>query len=130
MVLFDLRALGVSLAIDDFGTGYSSMSQLKRLPVDLLKIDQTFVAGLGIDGRDRAIVEATVRLANSFGLEVVGEGVETPELVHELLSLGCFRAQGYQLCRPKPAADLQPLLYMGGIDPVSFSPTAAAFAPS
>jgi diguanylate cyclase (GGDEF)-like protein len=129
-VLFDLRALGVSLAIDDFGTGYSSMSQLKRLPVDLLKIDQTFVAGLGIDGRDRAIVEATVRLANSFGLEVVGEGVETPELVHELLSLGCFRAQGYQLCRPKPAGELQPLLYMGGLDPVSFSPIAAAFAPS
>jgi diguanylate cyclase (GGDEF)-like protein len=129
-VLFDLRALGVSLAIDDFGTGYSSMTQLKRLPVDLLKIDQTFVAGLGIDGRDRAIVEATVRLAHSFGLEVVGEGVETPELVHELLSLGCYRAQGYQLCRPKPAADLQPVLYAGGIDPVSFSPIAAAFAPS
>jgi diguanylate cyclase (GGDEF)-like protein len=129
-VLFDLRALGVSLAIDDFGTGYSSMSQLKRLPVDLLKIDQTFVAGLGIDGRDRAIVEATVRLALSFGLEVVGEGVETPELVHELLSLGCYRAQGYQLCRPKPAAELQRLLQLGGIDPVSFSPIAAAFAPS
>jgi diguanylate cyclase (GGDEF)-like protein len=128
-VLYDLRALGVSLAIDDFGTGYSSMSQLKRLPVDILKIDQTFVAGLGIDGRDRAIVDATIRLAHSFGLEVVAEGVETRELVHELLSLGCSRAQGYQLCRPKPALELTQLLRSGGIDPATFSPATPVFAP-
>jgi diguanylate cyclase (GGDEF)-like protein len=128
-VLHDLRSLGVSLAIDDFGTGYSSMSQLKQLPVDVLKIDQTFVCGLGIDGRDRAIVDATVRLANSFGLEVVAEGVETAELVHELLSLGCYRAQGYHLSRPKPARDLVPILSLGGLDPTSLSPQNLLFVP-
>jgi diguanylate cyclase (GGDEF)-like protein len=120
-VLHDLKALGVSLAIDDFGTGYSSMSQLKRLPVDTLKIDQTFVAGLGIDGGDRAIVDATVRLAQSFGLDVVAEGVETVELVHELLGLGCERAQGYLLCRPKPATELANILQHGGLDPLTFT---------
>jgi diguanylate cyclase (GGDEF)-like protein len=120
VVLQDLKSLGVSLAIDDFGTGYSSMAQLKRLPVDVLKVDQTFVAGLGIDGGDRAIVDATVRLARAFGLETVAEGVETPRLVDELLSLGCYRAQGFLLCRPKPAADLIPILMRGGIDPVDY----------
>jgi diguanylate cyclase (GGDEF)-like protein len=119
-VLHDLKALGVTLAIDDFGTGYSSMTQLKRLPVDVLKIDQTFVSGLGIDDGDRAIVDVTVRLAKSFGLEVVAEGVETVELVHELLELGCHRAQGFLLCRPKPASDLELILVKGGISPSSF----------
>jgi len=115
-VLHDLKALGVSLAIDDFGTGYSSVAQLKRLPVDVLKIDQGFVLGLGTDGGDRAIVDATVRLAHAFGLEVVAEGVETVDLVHELLALGCFRAQGFLLCRPKPADELIGILRQGGID--------------
>ena len=119
-VLHDLKALGVTLAIDDFGTGYSSMTQLKRLPVDVLKIDQTFVSGLGIDEGDRAIVDVTVRLAKSFGLEVVAEGVETVELVHELRELGCHRAQGYLLCRPKPPADLELILVKGGIRPSTF----------
>lgn len=121
VVLQELKALGITLAIDDFGTGYSSMSQLKYLPVDVLKVDQTFVAGLGIDGGDRAIVDATVRLAQSFGLEVVAEGVETVDLVHELLNLGCYRAQGYLLCRPKPAAELETMLEHGGIHPSAFS---------
>lgn len=115
--LQELKLLGVSLAIDDFGVGFSSLSQLKRLPVDILKIDQTFVAGLGVDGGDRAIVDATVRLATSFGLDVVAEGVERPELVHELLELGCRRAQGYLLCRPRPPAALEPVLRDGGFDP-------------
>jgi diguanylate cyclase (GGDEF)-like protein len=128
-VLHALKALGVSLAIDDFGTGYSSMSQLKRLPVDALKVDQTFVSGLGVDGGDRAIVDATVRLAQSFGLEVIAEGVETPRLVDELLNLGCHRAQGFLLCRPKAAADLDAVLRDGGIEPSTFGqrrPPAAA----
>jgi len=119
--LKDLRSLGVSVAIDDFGTGHSSMSQLKRLPVDCLKIDQTFVFGLGVDMGDRAIVDATVHLARSFGLDVVAEGVETVEVVHELLGLGCHRAQGYLLSRPKPASELEPLLLRGGLDPASFT---------
>jgi EAL domain-containing protein (putative c-di-GMP-specific phosphodiesterase class I) len=123
-VLHELKALGIILAIDDFGTGYSSMSQLKHLPVDALKIDQTFVAGLGIDGGDGAIVDATVRLAKSFGLEVVAEGVETVDLVHELLKLGCYRAQGFLLCRPKPAAELETVLEHGGVHPSTFRRSA------
>jgi diguanylate cyclase (GGDEF)-like protein len=119
--LEDLRALGVTVAIDDFGTGHSSMSQLKRLPVDCLKIDQTFVAGLGTDSADRAIVDATVHLARSFGLNVVAEGVETVEVVHELIDLGCHRAQGYLFSRPKPASELEPLLLQGGLDPATFT---------
>jgi EAL domain-containing protein (putative c-di-GMP-specific phosphodiesterase class I) len=119
--LQELKLLGVSLAIDDFGIGFSSLSQLKRLPVDILKIDQTFVAGLGVDGGDRAIVDATVRLATSFGLDVVAEGVERPEVVHELLELGCRRAQGYLLCRPISPAALQPVLAARGFDPAAFT---------
>jgi EAL domain-containing protein (putative c-di-GMP-specific phosphodiesterase class I) len=121
--LHQLKTLGLSLAIDDFGTGYSSMAQLKRLPVDVLKIDQTFVAGLGEDGGDRAIVDATVRLARSFGLEVVAEGIETHDLVEQLLILGCHRAQGYLLCRPKAPADLEEILVRGGIDRRVLEPT-------
>jgi EAL domain-containing protein (putative c-di-GMP-specific phosphodiesterase class I) len=120
-VLHELKALGVSLAIDDFGTGYSSMAQLKRLPVDALKIDQTFVAGLGIDAGDQAIVDATVRLATSFGLDVIGEGVETAQMAHELLRSGCYRAQGFLLCKPKSASDLTPVLQAGGLDLASFT---------
>jgi EAL domain-containing protein (putative c-di-GMP-specific phosphodiesterase class I) len=120
-VLHELKMLGVSLAIDDFGTGYSSMSQLKSLPVDVLKIDQSFVAGLGHDRDDNAIVDSTVRLAASFGLEVIGEGVETPEMARELLRLGCTRAQGYLLCRPKSAVDLIPILQQGGLELASFA---------
>jgi diguanylate cyclase (GGDEF)-like protein len=125
-VLDDLKRLGVTLAIDDFGTGYSSMSKLKRLPVDALKIDQTFVAGLATDKGDRAIVDATVRLAQAFGLDAIAEGVETVDMVHELLGLGCHRAQGYLLCRPKAAADLTPILSQGGVDPSTFSRSLVA----
>jgi EAL domain-containing protein (putative c-di-GMP-specific phosphodiesterase class I) len=125
-VLDDLKRLGVTLAIDDFGTGYSSMSKLKRLPVDALKIDQTFVAGLGTDTGDRAIVDATVRLAQAFGLDAIAEGVETVDIVHELLSLGWHRAQGFLLCRPKAAADLTPILSPGGVDPSIFSRSLVA----
>ena len=116
-ILHELKSLGVSLAIDDFGTGYSSMSQLKQLPVDALKIDQTFVAGLGTDDGDRAIVDATIHLARSFGLEVIAEGVETFELLEELVSLGCHRAQGLLLSRPRAAGDLGAILLRGGLDP-------------
>ena len=101
------------------------MAQLKRLPVDALKVDQTFVLGLNTDGGDRAIVDATIRLAHSFGLDVVAEGVETVDLVEALLGLGCYRAQGFLLCRPKPPADLESVLRRGRIDPSSFTATPA-----
>jgi EAL domain-containing protein (putative c-di-GMP-specific phosphodiesterase class I) len=114
--LHELKALGVTLAIDDFGTGFSSMAQLKRLPVDILKIDQTFVAGLGVDAGDHAIVDATLRLARSFGLEVVAEGIELPEQADILSGLGCTRGQGFLLARPAAPEALEPVLRAGQID--------------
>jgi diguanylate cyclase (GGDEF)-like protein/PAS domain S-box-containing protein len=105
-VLQDLRGLGVELAIDDFGTGYSSLSYLKRFPVDVLKIDRSFVDGLGEDPEDTAIVTAIISLGRALGLRVVGEGVETQSQLDELRRLGCDRAQGFMFARPGPAADL------------------------
>jgi EAL domain-containing protein (putative c-di-GMP-specific phosphodiesterase class I) len=102
--------LGVDLAIDDFGTGQSSMAQLKRLPVSTLKIDQSFVAGLGVDSNDRAIVDSIIRLAHAFGLEIVAEGVETQGQARQLLKLGCFRAQGYLFARPLDAQRAESIL--------------------
>ncbi|GAA4660209.1 putative bifunctional diguanylate cyclase/phosphodiesterase [Kineococcus glutinatus] len=105
-----LRALGVRIAIDDFGTGYSSLSALKRLPVDLLKIDRSFVRGLPADGSDRQIVAAIVAMGGAMGLPVLAEGVETPEQRSALLRLGCGRGQGFELGAPQPAAALRALL--------------------
>ncbi|MCC5951711.1 MAG: EAL domain-containing protein [Acidimicrobiia bacterium] len=105
-VLAELHDLGVQLAIDDFGTGYSSLAQLKRFPVDVLKIDRSFVDGLGFDTEDTAIVEAIVSMSSALGLEVVAEGVELDVQLHELVRLGCHRAQGFGLAMPMAADDL------------------------
>jgi EAL domain-containing protein (putative c-di-GMP-specific phosphodiesterase class I) len=94
----------VGLAIDDFGTGYSSILQLKRLPLTSLKIDRSFVTGLPDVDIDRAIVKATVQLADALGVTVTAEGVETEAQREALIDLGCHRAQGYLLARPEPAA--------------------------
>jgi EAL domain-containing protein (putative c-di-GMP-specific phosphodiesterase class I)/CheY-like chemotaxis protein len=101
-----LRALGFRVAIDDFGTGYSSLSYLRRLPVDLVKIDRSFVAQLGIESESTAIVTAVVHLARSLGLGTVAEGVETAEQGLQLKLLGCDLGQGYHWGRPMPAGEL------------------------
>jgi diguanylate cyclase (GGDEF)-like protein len=109
-VLRALRRLGVGVAIDDFGTGHSSLALLKQVPADTLKIDNGFVAGLGRDPRDEAVVAAAIGLAASFGMAVVAEGVESAEHVSQLLRLGCRRAQGYHLGRPAPPGAVDALL--------------------
>ena len=101
-----LKALGVGLMIDDFGTGYSSLSYLKRFPVDGLKVDQSFVRGLGSDSGDSAIVAAVVNLAHTLGLVAVAEGVETAAQFARLGDLCCDFAQGYYLAYPQPAENI------------------------
>jgi diguanylate cyclase (GGDEF)-like protein/PAS domain S-box-containing protein len=107
--LKSLKAIGVEIAVDDFGTGYSSLAHLRRFPVDILKIDLSFVAGLGRNPEDSAIVRAILALARTLDLAVVAEGVERVEQLHELRALGCERAQGNLFSAPlsEPAfADL------------------------
>jgi diguanylate cyclase (GGDEF)-like protein len=102
-ILEQLRERGLRLAIDDFGTGYSSLTYLKRFPVDVIKVDRSFVAGLGVDPDDTAIVRTIISMAEALHLEVTAEGVETAEQLDELIALGCDRAQGYLFARPEPA---------------------------
>lgn len=108
--LTDLKEVGVQIAIDDFGTGYAVLSHLKSLPVDILKIDSGFVADLGTDAGDLAIVQAIIGLAEAFGLQVVAEGVETPAAAMTLMQLGCHRAQGSLLSKPVPGGAMEALL--------------------
>jgi EAL domain-containing protein (putative c-di-GMP-specific phosphodiesterase class I) len=98
-----LRELGVRLMIDDFGTGYSSLSYLQRFPVTALKIAREFVAH---DGGGWGLAAAIIAMAGTLGLDVVAEGIETPEQLRRLRDLGCSKAQGYLLARPAPAAEL------------------------
>jgi EAL domain-containing protein (putative c-di-GMP-specific phosphodiesterase class I) len=108
--LAGLKDLGLSLAIDDFGTGYSSLSYLRRFPVDAVKVDQSFVGGLGSNSNDTALVTAVVAMARALGLDVVAEGVETRRQLAELKRLEVPRAQGYLLGRAMPAAAIAQLV--------------------
>jgi len=105
-----LKDVGVDLAIDDFGTGVSSLPHLRRFPVDLLKVDRSFIDGLGPDPEDSAIAAAIVSLAHNLEIEAVAEGVESVEQVSELQALGCDAAQGYLFAKPMAAADVLPYL--------------------
>jgi diguanylate cyclase (GGDEF)-like protein len=111
--LRQLKELGVKLAIDDFGTGYSSLSYLKRFSVDMLKVDKSFVDGLGRDDGDGAIVQAIVGLAHTLGLQVTAEGIETIDQLTRLQALGCEMGQGYYFSKPLPREELEALLASG-----------------
>ncbi len=110
ITLRELQNLGVRLAIDDFGTGYSSLSYLKRFPVNTLKIDRSFVDGLGSDVEDSSIVNAIVTLSNSLGMGVTAEGIETGEQLQQLQGMLCDHGQGFFFARPLPAAEISALL--------------------
>jgi EAL domain-containing protein (putative c-di-GMP-specific phosphodiesterase class I) len=108
--LRQLTALGIGLTIDDFGTGYSALSYLKRLPMDEIKIDRTFIVDMAGSGDDAAIVRPTIDLGHNLGLKVVAEGVENEATLQLLTSFGCDSAQGFHLCRPLPPDELTPWL--------------------
>ena len=105
-----LKVLGAHLSVDDFGTGYSSLSYLKRLPLDTMKVDRSFVSGLGSDPHDSSIVSAIVAMGRALGLQTLAEGVETPEQLAELRALGCDLAQGYYFAMPLSAETLEVFL--------------------
>ena len=109
-VLASLREYGLRLMLDDFGTGYSSLSYLRRFPLDVLKIDRSFVAGLGRDDEDAAIVAAIIQMARTLGLTVVAEGVERPEQLERLRELDCELVQGRLIAEPMPADDIERLM--------------------
>jgi diguanylate cyclase (GGDEF)-like protein len=111
--LLRLKALGVTLAMDDFGTGYSSLAYLRRYPMDVLKIDRSFVGRLGGDAEDTALVHTIVRLGRSLGMRTVAEGIENPVQLAALREMGCDLAQGYYLSRPLPAAEAGRVLRAG-----------------
>jgi EAL domain-containing protein (putative c-di-GMP-specific phosphodiesterase class I) len=109
-ILETLRALGVQLAIDDFGTGYSSLAYLTRFPVDTLKIDRLFIAGLDKSAEDEVIVAAMIGLAQDLGLTAIPEGVETLEQLRWLRNAGCDASQGFYFSRPLPTETVDALL--------------------
>jgi EAL domain-containing protein (putative c-di-GMP-specific phosphodiesterase class I) len=109
-----LRALGVSISIDDFGTGYSSLSYLRRLPIDALKIDRSFLKELDRDANTIPLVQAVVTLAHGLGLTVVAEGVETRHQLESLRDVGCDRFQGFLLGEPAPPEAIERLLAEAG----------------
>jgi EAL domain-containing protein (putative c-di-GMP-specific phosphodiesterase class I) len=109
-VLSELRALGVRLAVDDFGTGFSSLSYLKRFPVSRVKIDRSFVTGLGEHGADASLVTAIIAMASALRLEPVAEGVETREQAARLVELGCTHGQGFLYGAAVPADQVPAML--------------------
>jgi diguanylate cyclase (GGDEF)-like protein/PAS domain S-box-containing protein len=116
-VLAQMRDYGLRLMLDDFGTGYSSLGYLKRFPLDVVKVDRSFIAGLGHDEEDSAIVAAVISMAHTLGLTVVAEGVERGEQIDQLRRLGCDRVQGRLLARPLPAPELEALMAAGALRP-------------
>jgi diguanylate cyclase (GGDEF)-like protein/PAS domain S-box-containing protein len=123
-----LRALGASVAIDDFGTGYSSLGHLQKLPIDTLKIDQSFIRGVESAANGAAIIRAITTMGHSLGMSVIAEGVETPEQLEIVRGVGCDSVQGYLYSRPVPAAEVAALLRAEILAPIvpGAAPGAAA----
>ncbi|MCW3007123.1 MAG: hypothetical protein JWP17_1749 [Solirubrobacterales bacterium] len=109
-----LKALGVMLAIDDFGTGWSSLGHLRRFPLDVVKLDRSFVSGLGTEPQDASIAGAIISLAHALGLSTVAEGIETGEQLAILAALGCDLGQGYLFARPAPLESFGEILGLDG----------------
>jgi diguanylate cyclase len=104
--LADLRSMGVTISIDDFGTGYSSLSYVQRLPIDSLKIDQSFIRNLPFDANALSLMQPLISLVHSLGMTVIAEGVETRSQLDAIRALGCDMAQGYFIGRPVPTSRL------------------------
>ncbi len=122
-ILYGFQALGVEVALDDFGTGFASMTELKHLPVNILKLDMSFVKGITSDPYDRAIVESIIRLGDALDLKVVAEGIESGTIIDKLLELGCHRGQGYLISRPVAPDELIPMLRAGCVPMSQLRPT-------
>ena len=112
--LSQIRSMGVRLALDDFGTGFSSLSLLQQFPIQRIKIDRAFVQGIADNGNDRSLVRTIIAMAQSMGLDLVAEGVETVQQLQSLRELGCDKAQGYLISRPVPADAMRST--MGALD--------------
>ncbi len=117
--LADLRLLGVRILLDDFGTGYSSLRYLQRFPIDVIKIDRSFVAGLGEDPGASAIVGAIVGMGRALGLKTVAEGIETERQAREAVRLGCESGQGYLFSAPAPAERVRAFVRGGEPEPAA-----------
>ncbi len=122
-----LRHLGVRLAIDDFGTGYASLAYLRELPVDIIKIDPSFVAGLGTDGTLAMLTRTVVQVGHDLGIEIVAEGIERPEQLELLRAMGCGLGQGYLVARPMTAQRIESFADIGGRGPASLRAAAPSF---
>jgi EAL domain-containing protein (putative c-di-GMP-specific phosphodiesterase class I) len=114
-LLHALKGIGIAIAIDDFGTGYSSLSALKHLPIDRLKIDQSFVRDIPDDANDIAIVEAIIALGHTLKLGLVAEGVETEDQAATLLGMGCEDCQGFLFSRPMPLEQAEAFCEVQGV---------------
>jgi EAL domain-containing protein (putative c-di-GMP-specific phosphodiesterase class I) len=108
--LGELKGLGVRLAVDDFGTGYSSLNYIRRFPVDILKVDKSFVDGVNGEGEDPALTEAVIKLAGILHLTPVAEGIERADQLQRLVDLQCALGQGYLFSKPLPVEELGSLL--------------------
>ena len=122
--LAELKGLGVRLAIDDFGTGFSSLGQLRHVPVDMIKVDGSFVQGATGDARDAAITANLVNLAHALGIIAIAEGIESEEQLSSLRGLGCDLGQGFLLARPMPAGEVTDLLARSETGPAQDSAVA------